>query len=214
MNDASAEPATITTTDDLIRAGVAPDHPSPFGLPRGAKGRLAGWYMHFADRQHDELLDLVTLSAGERLLEVGFGPGQMLVALRSRHPTAQFAGADPSEVMLAAARRRNPDADLRLGAAAAMPFPNGSADVVLSVNNVAMWPDVDDAIDELHRVLQPGGRAIVAWHGGSEPTGHQRRLVMPEDRLLSIDRAFGRRFDVVRHAVRRSEVWEARRPAG
>jgi SAM-dependent methyltransferase len=205
-----APTTTAPTTDGLIAAGAIGDTPNPFALPRGLKGRLAGWYMGRPDRQHHELARLVPLQAGVRVIEVGFGPGQLLAALAEREPTLRLAGVDPSELMVGAARRRNPHADLRVGAAAVMPFADAAADLVLAVNNAPMWPDPAAALAEIRRVLAPSGTLFVAWHGGSDPRGHQKRLVLDRDRFGSLDTAFRRAFPIVRHrSIAHSELWEA-----
>lgn len=133
--------------------------------------------------------------------------------LRRRSPAVQLCGVDPSDVMVTQAARRNPGADLRLGAAAAIPFPKGHADIVLSVNNMPMWPDLAAGLHEVGRVLAPNGTALFAWHGGEDPRGHQRRLVLPPQRLEELDSAIRERFEHARlRRLRRSDLWEASGP--
>lgn len=182
---------------------------NPFALPIGLKERLAGWYMGLPDAQHWELASKTSVEHNNRLVEVGFGPGQLVEMLHDRVPTLVLAGVDPSEIMVRRARRRNPCADFQVGAAAAMPFPDGQTDLVISVNNVPMWPDLDARLVEIRRVLRPGGRVMIAWHGGHDPRGHQRRLVLQPDRKAEIDAAVRRRFPDVRiMMLQHSDVWE------
>ncbi|HEY7626050.1 MAG TPA: methyltransferase domain-containing protein [Ilumatobacteraceae bacterium] len=202
------QPKTSTAT--LQHAGHVVTTTNPFVLPRGVKGRLAGWYMSVPDAQHRELLEAIDLEGVDRLLEVGFGPGQMITALRRRSPGLDVCGVDPSELMVARARRRNPHADLHVGAAAAIPFPNHHADLVLSVNNIPMWPDLAAGMSEVARILTAQGKALFAWHGGTDPRGHQRRLVLSPDRLQEIELAIRAHFtDVSARRLHRSELWEA-----
>lgn len=206
---------TASSTKGLIADGYVGHHHSPFALPVGLKGRLAGWYMGFADAQHRELADTTPIGNGVRLIEIGFGPGQLLEMLHDRAPGLELAGVDPSEIMVRRARRRNPHADLHLAAAAAMPFPDGHADVIVSVNNIPMWPDLDAGLVEIRRVLRPGGVALLAWHGGHDPRGHQRRLVLPPVRKAAIDIAVGRQFPELRvRTLQHSDVWEVVAPPG
>src|SRR3954447_9545450 len=109
--------AKTRTTDELIAAGAVDDLSSPFALPRGLKGRLAGWYMGFSDPQHRELAARVPIGTARVLVEIGFGPGQLLAALHRQAPSVHLAGVDPSELMLRKAQRRSPAGDLHLGAA-------------------------------------------------------------------------------------------------
>jgi SAM-dependent methyltransferase len=199
-----------TSTNALIAAGHVAAHGSPFALPIGFKGKLAGWYMGRPDAQHRELVGEIPFSGRTQLIEIGFGPGQMLETFHLRAPQLAIAGVDPSELMVRRAQRRSPQADLRLGAAAAMPFPDGHADVVISVNNLPMWPDLAAALREIHRVLRPGGAVVLAWHGGRDPRGHQRRLVLERGRRAEIDAAIRGQFpDARARTLRHSDVWEA-----
>jgi SAM-dependent methyltransferase len=85
------------------------------------------------------------------------------------------------------ARRRNPGADLRLGTAEQTGFPDAGFDRVVSVNTVAIWPDLKAGLRELHRVTRPGGRVLIAWHGGRRPSRIVRRLALPADKLSRIE---------------------------
>lgn len=198
-----------SSTNGLIADGHVVDHGSPFALPVGFRGRLASWYMGLPDAQHRELASTTSIGDSTRLIEIGFGPGQLLEMFHDRAPGLALAGVDPSELMVERARRRNPQADLYLGAAAAMPFPDGHADIVISVNNIPMWPDLDAGLAEIRRVLAPGGVAMLAWHGGHDPRGHQRRLVLQPDRKTAIDAAIRHRFPrTSARTLQHSDVWE------
>jgi SAM-dependent methyltransferase len=105
-------------------------------------------------------------SPGERVLDVGCGTGNaaLLAARRGAHVT----GVDPAQRLLdvAAARAREEglDATFALGEAAALPVPDDSADVAVSVFGVIFAPDAEAAVSELARVTAPGGRIVFsAW---------------------------------------------------
>ncbi|MCA9726634.1 MAG: methyltransferase domain-containing protein, partial [Candidatus Eisenbacteria bacterium] len=112
------------------------------------------------------VLEQLDLEPGDRVLEIGFGPG---VDLRTVSRRCEWvAGIDHSEEMLRQARRRNLRAietggvELRRGTAEALPFDDDSFDKAFSINSVQFWPDLDGGIRELRRVLRPGGRAVLA----------------------------------------------------
>jgi len=165
---------------------------SPFALPTGFAGRLAGRLMLWTNRQH-ELVDLLDIRAGDRVLEVGYGPGGLIRLLR-RTPAARISGVDPSPEMrdlVARAHRAEIAAgriELRLGTADRTGFTDAEFDRVVSVNNVALWPDLEAGLRELHRVTRPGGRLMIAWHGGTRPSAVARRMVLTGDQLDRIER--------------------------
>lgn len=164
--------------------------------------------MALPDRQHRELAARVPLAPDAVVLDIGCGPGQLLAALKRREPSIACCGVDPSALMVSAARRRNPAADVRAGAAEELPFGKASVDVVVSINSIRLWPDIDAALAEIDRVLAPDGRALVAWHGGHNPVGHQRKLVYPATELESLDAAFRERFATsTRERLQHSELW-------
>ena len=198
------------STNRLIADGHVRGGGSPFALPVGLKGRLAGWYMGRPDAQHRELARVAPLERRTRVVEIGFGPGQLLEMFHLRAPGLDLAGVDPSELMVGRARRRCPSAHLHLGAAATTPFPANHADFIISVNNIPMWPDLDAGLVEVRRLLQPGGVAWFAWHGGHDPRGHQRRLVLGAEQRATIEATIGRHFaEVCPITLQHSDVWEA-----
>ncbi|MGY1712002.1 class I SAM-dependent methyltransferase [Geodermatophilus sp. SYSU D00758] len=147
-----------------------------FGCPHGPLGRIGGRLMarsNAATERH--LVDAADLTAEDVVLVVGPGPGVGLehAALRA----AQVIGVDPSEVMRRAARRRCSDLVARGvvriedGTAAATGQPDASVDVVLSVNNIHLWPDLAAGLAEARRVLRPGGRLLVSVHARWQPGG-------------------------------------------
>jgi uncharacterized peroxidase-related enzyme len=100
------------------------------------------------------------VGAGDRLLDMACGSGLAveLATLRG----ARCAGIDASPRLLAIARDRNPDADLRVGDMHALPWDNGTFDVVTSFRGI--WGTTPSAVTEAYRVLVPGGRlGLTVW---------------------------------------------------
>ncbi|MBO0850044.1 MAG: methyltransferase domain-containing protein, partial [Pseudonocardia sp.] len=116
----------------------------------------------------------------------------------------RIVGLDPSPEMRAATARRTAEAmandrvRIEEGTAAATGQPSDSFDVVLSVNTVAIWPDLAAGVRELARVLRPTGRLLLSWHGGTAPTRMARMLVLPEEQLGRIEAALAAEFGSVR----------------
>jgi ubiquinone/menaquinone biosynthesis C-methylase UbiE len=205
----------MPVSPDLIRTDRG-----PFGLPRGVAGRVAGRLMSINDDQQRELAQLIQLAPEGALCEVGYGPAVLMRLIRSRYPEAALSGANPSAVMLSQAQKsvsaggdtRRPD--LRVAAAADLPFDDCRFDVTIAVNNVVFWPDLGAGLRECRRVTRPGGRVLLAWHGGSKPSWIQRRLLLSDGDLDDIVTAMAAHIgEVERMRMRHSELFATTVPA-
>jgi len=100
---------------------------------------------------------------GKKVLEVGFGMGTDLFQFASSGSIV--SGIDLSPQHLAIAKKRfslyGICADLRLADAEDLPFDNAAFDVVYAFGVIHHTPDTQKAVDEIHRVLKSGGRAIL-----------------------------------------------------
>jgi SAM-dependent methyltransferase len=116
-------------------------------------------------RRRSLVHDALGAAAGERILDVGCGPGFYVAEILERvGDGGRVAGVDSSPAMLALAARRvaaHENVELREGGATALPFPDASFDAALSVQVLEYVDDVSAAIAELHRVIRPGGRLVV-----------------------------------------------------
>ncbi len=100
------------------------------------------------------------IGVGDRLLDIACGAGLALelAALRG----ARCAGIDASPRLVAVARDRSPEADLRVGDMLALPWADGTFDVVTSFRGI--WGTTPQAVAEAFRVLAPGGRlGLTVW---------------------------------------------------
>lgn len=147
-----------------------------FGRPRGLLGRLGGRLMAKGNADTElHLVELAELTHDETVLVLGPGPGVGLHAAALRAKLA--VGVDPSELMLDACRQRcadlitNATVQVRLGDAENTGQGDNSVDVVLSVNNVMIWPDWHAGLTETRRVLRPGGRMLLSAHNKWLPGG-------------------------------------------
>ncbi len=101
------------------------------------------------------------------VLDIGAGPGILAVELAGLLPSARITGLDidPAMVERATGRATREGCAGRvsfvIGDAARLPFPDGSFDLVTSTFSVHHWADAPAGFAEIHRVLRPGGRAIV-----------------------------------------------------
>lgn len=102
---------------------------------------------------------------GDAVLSVGTGPGfEPLGLARAVGKDGRVLGVDASPAMLAVARERcadRPQVTLQTGDATALPLDDASFQKATAVQVLEYVDDVDAGVDELHRVLAPGGRAVV-----------------------------------------------------
>lgn len=187
------------------------------GLPAGVSGRFGGHLMRVLNRgEQREVLDLVGTRPGD-VLELGHGPGTLLAGLARIPGVTRLVGMDPSAEMRRLAVRAlareiaRGRVEIWPGDAAATGLPDGSVDLVVSVNTVAVWPDLDAGVAELRRVLRPAGRLLLTWHGGDRPSRAARRLALTDAQATRIEDALLERFaEVRRYLTPRCTVFDAR----
>lgn len=142
--------------------------------------------------QRRRTVELLGLRQGERVLDVGAGPGLLVADMAALvGPTGQVTGLEISDSMLALARQRRATLPvperitLVAGNANELPFPDGSFDVATSTQVYEYVPQVELALAELDRVLRPGGRALILdtdWTTAIWNTKDQARM----DRVLAV----------------------------
>ena len=123
------------------------------------------YFIGDAVRRRRIVREALAASRGERILDVGCGPGFYCAELLDEvGPSGSVVGVDSSPAMLALAARRcagHDEVELLEGDAAALPVDDASFDAALSVQVQEYVPDVTAGLAELHRVLRPGGRVVV-----------------------------------------------------
>jgi ubiquinone/menaquinone biosynthesis C-methylase UbiE len=112
-------------------------------------------------------ISLLGIKPGDRILEIGFGPG-IAIELASRLAVnGRVVGLDHSEVMIRQAAERNAAAvrdgrvQLHLGSVAELPQFDEPFDKVFTINSIHFWEDPEQRLKELRRVLKPGGMIAV-----------------------------------------------------
>jgi SAM-dependent methyltransferase len=120
------------------------------------------------------LADFAGVRGGQRVLDVGCGPGALTTELVARLGPAGVAAVDPSEPFVAAARARHPGVDVRQAAAERLPFPDRAFDAAVAQLVVHFMTDPIAGLGEMARVTRPGGLvAACVWDhaGGQGPLG-------------------------------------------
>jgi len=120
--------------------------------------------------QRQEVRRLLALRPGERVVDIGAGPGFLVAEMAAEG--ARVVAVDPSASMRELARARGVDFAIEDGSAEALPLPDGSVDAAVATQVLEYVPDVPGALAEIRRVLRPGGRVLlldtdwdsVVWH--------------------------------------------------
>jgi SAM-dependent methyltransferase len=115
---------------------------------------------------YEEAIRRVGISAGQRVLEVGCGTGVFLRAAVDKG--ADVYGLDASEALLELARRRVPEADLRLGDFESLPYEDDVFDVIAGFNSFFFAVDLVGALREAGRVAAPGAAVVIQVWGRHE----------------------------------------------
>lgn len=148
--------------------GIAESFGRQLSDPRGWAGHVTGILMRILNQQCNRMaVNALQVQTGQRVLEIGCGPGEALALLAAKMPDAHLHGLDRSELMIARARARNRAAE-RAGLltlhhcnSQQLPFPGKSIDAVLAINVAYFWTDIGSTLCEIRRVLRPGGQVVL-----------------------------------------------------
>jgi len=142
-----------------------------FNVAADAYDRFMGAWSRLLSQQ---LADFAGVEPGQRVLDVGCGPGALTETLVMRLGPGAVAAVDPSEPFVAAARERHPRVDVRQANAEALPYPDRSFDAALAQLVVHFMTDPLAGLREMARVTRHGGLvAASVWDfaGGRGPLG-------------------------------------------
>lgn len=136
-----------------------------FEVAAEAYDRFMGRYSQQLSAQ---LADLAGVRAGQRVLDVGCGPGALTAELVGRVGADAVSAVDPSEAFVAAAHARYPDVDVQRATAEQLPFADGAFDAALAQLVVHFMTDPVAGLREMKRVTSSGGVvAACVWdHAG------------------------------------------------
>jgi SAM-dependent methyltransferase len=115
-------------------------------------------------------VDWLALGPEDRFLDLGCGLGAALEHAAKRGVTV--SGADPSPAMVERASSRVPGAEVAVGSAESIPFPDDRFTAVMAVSTYHHWADPKAGIAEIRRVLAPGGRVLIVERKLKRVDGH------------------------------------------
>jgi ubiquinone/menaquinone biosynthesis C-methylase UbiE len=135
----------------------------------GMEGVVAKWYANITRKSLEDFKTLARrtaeqLPAGSRVLEVAPGPGYFAIEL-AKLDQYEITGLDISQTFVDIARANATQAhvtvDFRRGNASGMPFEDQTFDYIVCRAAFKNFSDPVGALEEMHRVLKPGGRAMI-----------------------------------------------------
>lgn len=120
-------------------------------------------------QRHYELIaeDIMSYCSEGNVLDIGTGPGWLLIKLSQKSQTLRLTGLDTSSSMVAKARENLAAAglseaiDVKEGNVDHMPFANDSFDTVVSTGSIHHWKHPTTGLNDVFRVLKPGGYALM-----------------------------------------------------
>jgi SAM-dependent methyltransferase len=154
-----------------------------FDVAADAYDRFMGRYSRLLSPQ---LADFAGVRGGQRVLDVGCGPGALTSELVTRLGASAVAAVDPSESFVAAARARHPGVDVQRASAEQLPFPDRAFDAAVAQLVVHFMSDPVVGLAEMARVTRRGGVvAACVWdlaggHGPVSPLWRAAHALDPE----------------------------------
>ncbi len=138
-----------------------------FAVAAGAYDRFMGRY---SVPLAPQLAELAHVSPGQRVLDVGCGPGALTAELVDRVGADAVSAVDPSESFVSAVEARHPGVSVQRASAEQLPFQEGAFDVALAQLVVHFMADPVAGLREMARVTRPDGLvAACVWdHGGGQ----------------------------------------------
>jgi arsenite methyltransferase len=145
--------------------------------------------------QREQVLALLSPQPGERILDVGSGPGFLVASMADAvGDRGAVHGLDTSSPMNTVARElatSRPWVSIDTGDALTLPYPDATFDAAVSTQVYEYVADIPTALSELRRVLKPGGRTLildtdwdsVVWHA-ADRARHRRVMAAWEEHLV------------------------------
>lgn len=109
----------------------------------------------------EKAMDFCKFQAGDTILDLGCGKGATIKYLRDRYKI-RAKGLDISQSLAEEAKKVNKDAEIVISSGESIPFENGSFNGVFAECTLSLMNDLEKTIEEVFRVMTPGGRFVIS----------------------------------------------------
>jgi ubiquinone/menaquinone biosynthesis C-methylase UbiE len=157
--------------------------------PSGWLGRFTLWRMNLShSRLTDWGLAHIAIAKDATILEIGCGGGRTVNKLAAAAGDGKVCGVDYSGASVAASRRTNAlgiqqgRVEIRQASVSELPFPDGTFDLATAVETHFFWPNLPGDMEEILRVLKPGGTLILiaeVYKGSNTASGKLAEKYLP-----------------------------------
>ena len=137
--------------------------------PTGEHGNEVAQFMNKGNRGINlHALAVLDASDNDRILEIGMGNGHFTSRIVKGNANIKYRGLDYSQDMVDLSKElqidltKDHDVDFLCGDASSIPFKGGEFNKAFTVNTLYFWEDLRSSLQELHRVLDEGGMAVLA----------------------------------------------------
>ncbi len=143
------------------------------------EANLNQWLAYDCDYQR--LLRLMHPHQDMSLLDIGCGDGQVLMLARQLN--LQATGIETKPEAAAVSQKNAPEATIVLGSPQAIPFDQNCFDLVTCFGVMEFFLDPDQGLQEIYRVLKPGGRACIVLPNGDYGAFRSERIILADQGL-------------------------------
>jgi SAM-dependent methyltransferase len=160
-------------------------------------GRLFAWIMNIS---HSRLTNWgvqhVRIGGDSTILDVGCGGGRTIQKLAALAPAGKIYGIDYAKGSVAASSAKNKQliqsgrVEIQLASVSKLPFPENKFDLVTAVETQYYWPDLPLAMQEIFRVLKPGGTVLIiaeSYKKGANNAWQQPVMKLLKSTNLGVD---------------------------
>jgi SAM-dependent methyltransferase len=136
--------------------------------PSGCLGRLIGGLMNRGHRDSYVWgIEYLSIKPDSKVLDVGCGGGGAVSLLATKVTKGKVYGLDHSQDMVKLARKVNKRhiesglVEIKCGSVSKLPFEDGEFNIVTAFETIEFWPNLNEDLKEVKRILRPGGEILI-----------------------------------------------------